>query len=62
LIQLDLTDDEQAALVRAIRRALDERYPHAPRLDPLKAVLAKLDPPLTSVMAPAAGRRRRRRE
>jgi hypothetical protein len=43
---LDLTDDERAALVRLIRRALDEtRYPLSPQLDPLKAILAKLEPP-----------------
>jgi hypothetical protein len=66
---LDLTDDERAVLVRLIRRALDEaRYPLSPQLDPLKAVLAKLEPPaprpdppplLSPVMAPR-GRRRRR--
>jgi hypothetical protein len=43
---LDLTDDERAALVRLIRRALDDdRYPLSPRLDPLKSILAKLDEP-----------------
>ena len=31
---LDLTDDEKTA-----------PFPHAPRLDPLKAILAKLEPP-----------------
>jgi hypothetical protein len=68
--QLDLTDDEQAALVRLIRRALDDRYPLAPRLDPLKSILAKLDPPvprpdplppLRPEMPPGIGRGRRRR-
>jgi hypothetical protein len=43
---LDLTDDETAALVRLPKRAIDnDRYPLAPRLDPLKAILAELKPP-----------------
>lgn len=43
---LDLTDEEAAALAKHLRQALDyARYPLAPRLDPLKAILAKLDPP-----------------
>jgi len=43
---LDLTDDETAALVRLPKRAIDnDRYPLAPRLDPLKAILAKIEPP-----------------
>jgi hypothetical protein len=43
---LDLTGDEAAALARHLREALDyARYPFAPRLDPLKSILAKLDPP-----------------
>lgn len=42
---LDLTDDEAAALARDLRQKLnDERFPLAPRLDPLKGILAKLDP------------------
>jgi hypothetical protein len=33
-----LTDDELAAVTAAIRRIIaDNRYPHAPRLDPLRA-------------------------
>jgi hypothetical protein len=44
---LDLTEDEHRALVELLRRTLDlDPYPHAPRLDPLKAILAKLDPML----------------
>ena len=32
---IDLTDDEHAAVTAAIRRAIEEdRFPHAPRLDP----------------------------
>ena len=44
---LDLRDDEARALVQFFfRRAIDEEhYFPAPRLDPLKAMLAKLEPP-----------------
>ena len=43
---LDLTDEEAAALARYLRQKPgDERYKLAPRLDPLKAILAELDPP-----------------
>lgn len=43
---LDLTDEEAAALAKHLRQSLDyDRYPFAPRLDPLKAILAKLEPP-----------------
>jgi hypothetical protein len=36
---INLTDDE-LALTAAIRRAIeDDRFPHAPRLDPLRAAL-----------------------
>jgi hypothetical protein len=42
---IDLTDDELAAVAAAIRRAVEEdRFPRAPRLDPLRSALAKLDP------------------
>jgi hypothetical protein len=42
---LDLTDEEKLALIRLLRRTIDdERYPLSPRLAPLKAILAKLDP------------------
>jgi hypothetical protein len=68
---LTLSDEEHAALVRAVRKILDEdRFPLAPRLDPLKAVLAKLDPPaprteplppLRPGMGPSRGQGRRRR-
>jgi hypothetical protein len=69
-MMLDLSDDEAAALARLLRSTLDEnRYPLSPRLAPLRAILAKLDPPkprpeppppLKAYDAPAAGRRRRR--
>jgi hypothetical protein len=41
---IDLPDDELAAVTAAIRRAIEgDRYPHAPRLDPLRAALARLE-------------------
>ncbi len=43
---LDLTDDETAALVAHLKHAIEyDRFPMAPRLDPLKAMLVKLEPP-----------------
>jgi hypothetical protein len=70
-MHLDLSDDEAAALTKHLRQALDyARYPLAPRLDPLKAILAKLDPPapkpeplspLRAGMGPSLGQGRRRR-
>ena len=53
---IDLPDDELAAVTAAIRRAIeDDKFPHAPRLDPLRAALARLEaastdrPPLGTV-------------
>ena len=41
---INLTDDELAAVTAALRRLIDEdRFPHAPRLDPLRAALGKLE-------------------
>jgi hypothetical protein len=41
---IDLPDDELAAVAVAIRGVIEgDRYPHAPRLDPLRAALARLD-------------------
>jgi hypothetical protein len=38
-MNLDLTDEEHAALLRLVKRAMDEdRFSYAPRLDPLKAI------------------------
>lgn len=64
IMLLDLTDDEARALVAHLRHALEyDPYPYAPRLDPLKAILAKLEPskpaaepppPLRSGMGPRA--------
>jgi hypothetical protein len=66
---LDLTDDEKLALVAHLRHALEyDPFPFAPRLDPLKAILAKRDPPapqpeplppLKPGMVPRAGHGRR---
>jgi hypothetical protein len=42
---IDLTDMELAALAALLRRAFEQdRFPLAPRLDPLCSALAKLDP------------------
>ena len=44
---LDLTDDEKAALVAHLSHSLEYApFPYAPRLDPLKAILANLEPPV----------------
>ena len=46
---IDLPDDELAAVTVAIRGVIaGDRYPHAPRLDPLRAALARLDAGQTS--------------
>ena len=46
-MQLDLTDDELAALTRLLKRTLDtDRFPLSPRLYPLRAILEKIEPPL----------------
>jgi hypothetical protein len=66
---LDLTDEEHAALLRLVKRTLDsDRFPLSPRLYPLRAILAKLAPepvrhvpPPPKVYAPPrVGRYRRR--
>jgi len=70
---IDLTDEELAALTVAARKVIaEDRYPNAPRLAPLKSALAKLDPgsapravaakpPLPAGPARARGGRRVRR-
>jgi hypothetical protein len=68
---LVLTPEERAALIGLLRRTLDEaRYPFSHRYDPLKAILAKLDPPepkpeprppLPAGGGPRVGQGRRRR-
>ena len=41
---INFTDDELAAVTAALRRLIeDDRFPHAPRLDPLRAALGKLE-------------------
>ena len=41
---INLTDDELAAVTALVRRAIeDDRFPHAPRLDPLRAALGKFE-------------------
>jgi hypothetical protein len=41
---IDLPADELAAVTAAIRGVIDgDRYPHAPRLDPLRAALARFE-------------------
>jgi hypothetical protein len=51
-MNLDLTNEEHTALVWLVKHSIDEdRFPYAPRLDPLKAILAKLAPP-SKVYAP----------
>jgi len=41
---INLTADELAAVTAAIRQTIvGDRFPHAPRLDPLRAALARLD-------------------
>ena len=42
---LDLTEEERAGVLQAIRAAIDsERYVLSPRVKRLKSILAKLDP------------------
>jgi hypothetical protein len=41
---INLNDDEIAAVAAALRRAIEtDRFPRAPRLDPLRAALGKLE-------------------
>jgi Helix-turn-helix domain of resolvase len=57
-VNLDLTDDEAAALPQLLRLTFDEdRYPLSPRLAPLRAILEKLDPtkPRPKLAAPPKG-------
>jgi hypothetical protein len=69
-MNLDLTDDETAALARLLKSTIDaDRYPLSPRIQTLKAILDKIRPepvreprpPLKHYEPPraTAGRRRR---
>jgi hypothetical protein len=53
---INLTDDELAAVTTTVRRAIeDDKFPHAPRLEPLRAALGKLQaesPPTARPKAP----------
>jgi hypothetical protein len=41
---IDLNDEELAALLAGVRRLIrEDRFPHAPRLDPLRSILAQLE-------------------
>jgi hypothetical protein len=70
-MNLDLTDEEHAALLRLVKHAIDGyRYPLSPRLYPLRSILEKLEPqPVREPLRPpkiyappraTAARRRRR--
>ncbi|MCL2429660.1 MAG: hypothetical protein FWD12_10545 [Alphaproteobacteria bacterium] len=49
---INLSDEELAALAAAIRRLIEQdRFPRAPRLDPLHSVLAKLDPAAAAALS-----------
>jgi hypothetical protein len=69
-MQLDLTDEEIAALTRLLTNTIDaDRYPLSPRIQMLKGVLAKIRPervreplpPLKHYEPPRASAARRRR-
>jgi len=62
---IDFSDEERAAVTRAVRRAiLEDRFLHAPRFEPLRSALAKLDPasapkPIAPLpTGPSVGKRR----
>ena len=67
-MELDLTDDETAALARLLKSTIDaDRYPLSPRIQTLKAILDRQEPvreplpPLKHYEPPratAGGRRR----
>jgi hypothetical protein len=53
-MQLDLTDEETAALTRLLTNTIDaDRYPLSPRIQTLKAVLDKIEtPPVREPLPP----------
>ena len=59
---INLTDDELAALTEALRRLIeDDKFPHAPRLDPLKAALGKFTAATAKPTPPTQGGKPTRR-
>jgi hypothetical protein len=59
---VDLTDAELAAIMEAIRRLIEvDRFPLAPRLDPLRSALAKLEKPIPDPQPPKAAQPSKRR-
>jgi hypothetical protein len=68
-MQLDLSDEESAALVRLLTNTIDaDRYPLSPRVQTLKAILGKIRPepsreplPLQRRYEPPRASARRRR-
>ena len=70
IMDLDLTDDEKAALIRELDQIIrEDRYPLSPRILMLKAILGKLAPepvrpplpPLKYYEPPKTVMRKRRR-
>ena len=68
-MNLDLTDEESAALARLLTKAIDgDRFPLSPRIQTLKAIRGKIVPepireplPPPKVYAPPRALARRRR-
>jgi hypothetical protein len=59
---INLPDDELAAVTAAIRGVIEyDKYPHAPRLDPLRAALGKLEAASELPPPPAKADKRARR-
>jgi hypothetical protein len=60
MLTVDLTDNEHAAVTQAIKRAIEQdRLPRAPRLDPVRSALAKLDPAAAAGATTAADAQKR---
>jgi hypothetical protein len=54
---IDLTDEELGAVTAAIRRTIeDDKFPHAPRLDPLRAALARFEAAKRTDLVPTGTR------
>ena len=70
MARLDLTDDEREELLRLLRGVISgDRFPLSPRIQRLKAIIEKLEPPAAAVEIfpaprppgePTHARRRRR--